>query len=44
MRIAVTIKDHFIAKNSFTADVAFKNRSKVKNKTKQKEAKNNLKG
>ena len=46
MRIAITIKNDFIAKNSFTVEVTFKNRSKVKSKTKQKQkqAKNNPKG
>ena len=39
MRIAIIIQDHFIAKNSFTTEVTFKNRSKVKKKKKQKSKK-----
>ena len=38
MRITIIIKCQFIAKNRFTAEVTFKNRSKVKKK-KKKEAK-----
>ena len=42
MTIALIIKGHFIAKNSFTVEVIFKNRSRVKKKKKKKEkAKNN---
>ena len=36
MRIAIIIQDHFIAKNSFTTEVTFKNSSKVKKKKKKK--------
>ena len=39
MRITIIIKCQFIAKNRFTAEVTFKNRSKVKKKKKKKEAK-----
>ena len=39
MRIAIIIQDHFIAKNSFTTEVTFKNSSKVKKKKKKKKAK-----
>ena len=43
MTIALIIKGHFIAKNSFTVEVIFKNRSRVKKKKKKKKekAKNN---
>ena len=40
MTIALIIKGHFIAKNSFTVEVIFKNRSRIKKKKKEK-AKNN---
>ena len=36
MRITIIIKCQFIAKNRFTAEVTFKNRSKVKKKKKKK--------
>ena len=39
MRIAIIIQDHFIAKNSFTTEVTFKNSSKVNKKKKKKKAK-----
>ena len=42
MRRAITIKGHFIAKNSFTGEVTFKNRSKVKKWSEK--AKKNTKG
>ena len=39
MRITIIIKCQFIAKNRFTAEVTFKNRSKVKKKEKKKRQK-----
>ena len=36
MRITIIIKCQFIAKNRFTAEVTFKNRSKVKKKKKKR--------
>ena len=39
MRITIIIKCQFIAKNRFTAEVTFKNRSKVKKKEKKKKQK-----
>ena len=39
MRITIIIKCQFIAKNRFTAEVTFKNRSKVKKKKKKKKQK-----
>ena len=39
MRIAIIIQDHFIAKNSFTTEVTFKNSSKLKKKKKKKSKK-----
>ena len=36
MTIALIIKGNFIAKNSFTVKVIFKNRSRVKKKKKKK--------
>ena len=39
MTIALIIKGHFIAKNSFTVEVIFKNRSRVKKKKKKRKKK-----
>ena len=43
MTIALIIKGHFIAKNSFTVEVIFKNRSRVKKKKKKKKKKEKAK-
>ena len=42
MRSKITIKGYFTAKNSFTAEVTFKNRSKVRKWSEK--VKNNTKG